>query len=44
MAAFIARKKKIPLVISDQGGLTTHPDQKSNLTQKKFLSHFRNHL
>ncbi len=26
IAALIARKKKIPLVISDQGGLTTHPD------------------
>ncbi len=36
VAAFIAKKKKIPLVISDQGGLTTHPDLASNLT-KKFL-------
>ena len=36
VAAFIAKKKKIPLVISDQGGLTTHPDLTSNLT-KKFL-------
>ena len=26
IAALVARKKKIPLVISDQGGLTTHPD------------------
>ena len=25
IAALIAKKKKIPLVISDQGGLTTHP-------------------
>ena len=38
MAAFIARKKKIPLVISDQGGLTTHPDQKSNLTKKILIT------
>ena len=36
IAAFIAKKKKIPLVISDQGGLTTHPDLTSSLT-KKFL-------
>ena len=26
IAAMIARRKNIPLVISDQGGLTTHPD------------------
>ena len=26
IAALIAKKKKIPLIISDQGGLTTHPD------------------
>ena len=26
IAALIARKKNIPLVISDQGGLTTHPE------------------
>ena len=36
IAAFIAKKKRIPLVISDQGGLTTHPDLTSSLT-KKFL-------
>ena len=36
IAAFIAKKKKIPLIISDQGGLTTHPDLTSSLT-KKFL-------
>ena len=36
VAAFIAKKKGIPLVISDQGGLTTHPDLTSSLT-KKFL-------
>ncbi len=36
VAALIAKKKKIPLVISDQGGLTTHPDLTSSLT-KKFL-------
>jgi len=26
IAALISKKKKIPLVLSDQGGLTTHPD------------------
>ena len=26
IAALIAKKKNIPLIISDQGGLTTHPD------------------
>ena len=26
IAALVAKKKKIPLIISDQGGLTTHPD------------------
>ena len=37
IAAIIARKKNIPLVISDQGGLTTHPELKSNST-KRILS------
>ena len=32
IAAMIAKKKKIPLFVSDQGGLTTHPDlQTGNL-------------
>jgi len=26
IAALVAKKKKIPLFVSDQGGLTTHPD------------------
>ena len=30
IAALIARKKKIPLVIADQGGLTTHPNLKTS--------------
>ena len=37
IAAIIAKKKKIPLVISDQGGLTTHPDLKSGGIFKKIL-------
>ena len=30
IAALIAKKKKIPLVIADQGGLTTHPNLKTS--------------
>ena len=40
IAALIAKKKKIPLIISDQGGLTTHPDQKSSLS-KNILTFFQ---
>ena len=34
IAAIIARKKKIPFVITDQGGLTTHPDLTSTITKR----------
>lgn len=35
IAALVSKKYKIPLVISDQGGLTTHPDlQKANPIKK----------
>lgn len=37
VAALVARRKKIPLVISDQGGLTTHPDLKTSNAFHKFL-------
>ena len=37
IAAIIAKKKRIPLVISDQGGLTTHPDLRSGGFFKKIL-------
>jgi len=37
IAAIIAKKKKIPLVVSDQGGLTTHPDLNSGGVLKKLL-------
>ena len=37
IAAIVAKKKKIPLVISDQGGLTTHPDLNSGGVFKKIL-------
>ena len=34
IAAIISRKKKVPLVISDQGGLTTHPNLKNGFFKK----------
>ena len=37
IAAIVSRKKNIPLIISDQGGLTTHPDLKKSSFIKKFL-------
>jgi glycosyltransferase involved in cell wall biosynthesis len=37
IAAIVSKRKKIPLVISDQGGLTTHPDLKKSSFIKKFL-------
>lgn len=37
IAALVSKKKNIPLVISDQGGLTTHPDLKQSGLIKKML-------
>ena len=37
IAALIAKKKNIPLVISDQGGLTTHPDLQNKGIGTKIL-------
>ena len=37
IAAVVSKKKKIPLVISDQGGLTTHPDLKNSGFFKKIM-------
>ena len=37
IAALVAKKKKIPLFVSDQGGLTTHPDLQSNSLWTKIL-------
>jgi glycosyltransferase involved in cell wall biosynthesis len=37
IAALVSKQKKIPLVISDQGGLTTHPDLKNSSFTKRFL-------
>ena len=37
ISAIVSKRKKIPLIISDQGGLTTHPDLKNGSIKKKFL-------
>lgn len=37
IAALIAKKKKIPLIIADQGGLTTHPNLKTSGIITKIL-------
>lgn len=34
VAALVAKKKKIPLIVSDQGGLMTHPDLSESLFKK----------
>ena len=44
IAAIVSKQKKIPLVISDQGGLTTHPDLKKSSFIKKFLIKLQNPL
>ena len=36
VATIISKRKKIPLIISDQGGLTTHPDLQSDIIRKIF--------
>jgi len=42
IAALISKKKKIPLVVSDQGGLTTHPDLQESGLLKKILVKLQN--
>ena len=37
IAAIISKYKKIPLILSDQGGLTTHPDLVSATFKKRLL-------
>lgn len=37
VAALVSKRHKIPLVISDQGGLTTHPDLKKGGITRKIL-------
>lgn len=34
IAALVSKKNKIPLVISDQGGLTTHPELQTGIVRK----------
>ena len=44
ISAIISKRKKIPLVISDQGGLTTHPDLKNASKSKRFLFYLQKPL
>ena len=44
ISAIVSKRKKIPLVISDQGGLTTHPDLKESSFKKKILIHLQKPL
>lgn len=37
IATLVSKRKKIPLVIADQGGLTTHPDLKNSSVIKRIL-------
>ena len=37
IASLVSKKKKIPLIISDQGGLTTHPELKKSSMLKRLL-------
>ncbi|MBC8250013.1 MAG: glycosyltransferase family 4 protein [Candidatus Nitrosopelagicus sp.] len=41
-ASIVSKIKKIPLIISDQGGLTTHPDLNNASIFKKFLIKLQN--
>ena len=44
IAAIISKKNKIPLIISDQGGLTTHPDLEKSSVIKKIMYKIQNPL
>ena len=44
ISAVISKRKKIPLIISDQGGLTTHPDLKNASKSKRFLFYLQKPL
>ena len=44
IAAMVSKKKNVPLIISDQGGLTTHPDIKQSSFKKRFLIKMQNPL
>ncbi len=42
IAALVSKKYKIPLIVSDQGGLTTHPDLQKASPIKKILYKIQN--
>lgn len=44
IAAILSKRCDIPLVISDQGGLTTHPDLKDASMVRKILYFFQNRM
>ena len=44
IAALVSKRKNIPLVISDQGGLTTHPNLKESSFIKRILIEFQKPL
>lgn len=37
IAALVSKRRKIPLIVSDQGGLTTHPDLRQSSLLKRVL-------
>ena len=37
IATLVSKRKKIPLIIADQGGLTTHPDLRNSSLMKQIL-------
>lgn len=44
VAALISKRKNIPLIVSDQGGLTTHPDLQQSHFIKKLLIKMQNRM
>ncbi len=44
VAALISKRKNIPLIVSDQGGLTTHPDLQQSHFVKKLLIKLQNRM
>jgi len=44
IAALISRRHNIPLIVSDQGGLTTHPDLQQGGPVKKILIKLQNQM
>jgi len=44
VAALVSKRKHIPLIVSDQGGLTTHPDLEQSNFIKKILIKMQNRM